>query len=313
VPPTLIEVGRIADVEREVFGPVLHVLRYRREDLDRTIDDINATGYGLTFGLHTRIDETIARVTARIRAGNVYVNRNIIGAVVGVQPFGGHGLSGTGPKAGGPLYLLRLVRAGAGVLPVTQNAAQSALRPARDYCDWLEAGASGAAGERCRCYLDRSPLGAERELPGPVGERNVYGLCARGRVAVLPCTEFGLLLQIGAALAAGNEVVLERGVVGEGALGSLPSSVAARIMVVGDWAAAAQLGAVLFEGDAERLGAIERRAAGLPGAIVAVHALTVDELARGAPDYPLEWLIEEYSVSTNIAAAGGNAGLMTID
>ena len=111
VPPTLIEVDRIADVEREVFGPVLHVLRYKREDLDRIVEDINATGYGLTFGLHTRIDETIARVTARIRAGNIYVNRNVIGAVVGVQPFGGHEKSGTGPKAGGPLYLLRLVRA----------------------------------------------------------------------------------------------------------------------------------------------------------------------------------------------------------
>src|SRR5205085_9628113 len=90
-----------------VFGPVLHVVRYRRNDLDRTVEAINALGYGLTFGLHTRLDETTARVTSRIRAGNIYVNRNIIGAVVGVQPFGGHGLSGTGPKAGGPHYLPR--------------------------------------------------------------------------------------------------------------------------------------------------------------------------------------------------------------
>ncbi|MBV8797712.1 MAG: bifunctional proline dehydrogenase/L-glutamate gamma-semialdehyde dehydrogenase PutA, partial [Hyphomicrobiales bacterium] len=100
VPPTLIEVNRIADVEREVFGPVLHVLRYRREALDKLIDDVNAAGYGLTFGLHTRIDETIARVAERIEVGNIYVNRNIIGATVGVQPFGGSRLSGTGPKAG---------------------------------------------------------------------------------------------------------------------------------------------------------------------------------------------------------------------
>ena len=101
--------NKIADVEREVFGPVLHVLRYKREALDKLIDDINAAGYGLTFGLHTRIDETIARVVERIEAGNIYVNRNIIGATVGVQPFGGSRLSGTGPKAGGPLYLSRLV------------------------------------------------------------------------------------------------------------------------------------------------------------------------------------------------------------
>ena len=82
-------------------------------DLDRTIDAINALGFGLTFGLHTRLDETIDHVTARIRAGNIYVNRNIIGAVVGVQPFGGQGMSGTGPKAGGPLYVRRLVEAAA--------------------------------------------------------------------------------------------------------------------------------------------------------------------------------------------------------
>ncbi len=110
IPPTLIELDRIEQLRQEVFGPVLHVVRYARAELDRIIETINALGYGLTFGLHTRLDETIDFVTARIRAGNVYVNRNIIGAVVGVQPFGGQGLSGTGPKAGGPLYVRRLKR-----------------------------------------------------------------------------------------------------------------------------------------------------------------------------------------------------------
>jgi len=110
VAPTLIEISSISELQREVFGPVLHVLRFQRDDLGQLIDEVNATGYGLTFGLHTRLDETIHDVTSRIHAGNVYVNRNTIGAVVGVQPFGGHGLSGTGPKAGGPLYLHRLVR-----------------------------------------------------------------------------------------------------------------------------------------------------------------------------------------------------------
>jgi RHH-type proline utilization regulon transcriptional repressor/proline dehydrogenase/delta 1-pyrroline-5-carboxylate dehydrogenase len=111
VPPTIIEITRIADVGKEIFGPVLHVLRYARGGLARLIDDINAAGFGLTFGLHTRIDETIAHVISRIEAGNIYINRNIIGAVVGAQPFGGCKLSGTGPKAGGPLYLRRLVTA----------------------------------------------------------------------------------------------------------------------------------------------------------------------------------------------------------
>jgi RHH-type proline utilization regulon transcriptional repressor/proline dehydrogenase/delta 1-pyrroline-5-carboxylate dehydrogenase len=109
VPPTIIELESIAELEREVFGPVLHVVRFRRHEMEAMIDAVNATGYGLTFGIHTRIDETVARATARTGAGNVYVNRNLVGAVVGVQPFGGHGLSGTGPKAGGPLYLMRLL------------------------------------------------------------------------------------------------------------------------------------------------------------------------------------------------------------
>jgi len=110
VPPTLIELDRIDQLDREVFGPVLHVVRYRRRDLDGVVDAVNRLGFGLTFGLHTRLDDTIDHVTARIAAGNIYVNRNIIGAVVGVQPFGGQGMSGTGPKAGGPLYVRRLVR-----------------------------------------------------------------------------------------------------------------------------------------------------------------------------------------------------------
>ncbi|MDQ3196043.1 MAG: bifunctional proline dehydrogenase/L-glutamate gamma-semialdehyde dehydrogenase PutA, partial [Pseudomonadota bacterium] len=93
--------------EREVFGPVLHVLRWKSGELDRVIDRINATGYGLTLGVHSRIEETTDRVATRVRVGNLYVNRNIIGATVGAQPFGGEGLSGTGPKAGGPHYLQR--------------------------------------------------------------------------------------------------------------------------------------------------------------------------------------------------------------
>jgi RHH-type transcriptional regulator, proline utilization regulon repressor / proline dehydrogenase / delta 1-pyrroline-5-carboxylate dehydrogenase len=96
------EIDGLARLQGEVFGPVLHVVRYPAGDLDPVIEAINATGYGLTFGVHSRIDGVAAHLTSRVRAGNQYVNRNMIGAVVGVQPFGGEGLSGTGPKAGGP-------------------------------------------------------------------------------------------------------------------------------------------------------------------------------------------------------------------
>lgn len=105
--PHAFEIDSLTRLPREIFGPVLHVIRYKARDLDKVIDAINATGYGLTLGIHSRIDSTVEHIQKRIRAGNCYVNRNMIGAVVGVQPFGGEGLSGTGPKAGGPHYLHR--------------------------------------------------------------------------------------------------------------------------------------------------------------------------------------------------------------
>ena len=107
VTPTIIALDRARDLKEEVFGPVLHVVRWRAEALDDLLDDIAASGYGLTLGIQSRIDATVREIVARLPCGNVYVNRNMIGAVVGTQPFGGSGLSGTGPKAGGPNYLHR--------------------------------------------------------------------------------------------------------------------------------------------------------------------------------------------------------------
>jgi RHH-type transcriptional regulator, proline utilization regulon repressor / proline dehydrogenase / delta 1-pyrroline-5-carboxylate dehydrogenase len=156
VAPTLIDLGRVEGVRwltHEVFGPVLHVVRWKRDELNALVDAINATGYALTHGIHSRIDETVAAILGRAHAGNAYVNRNMIGAVVGVQPFGGHGLSGTGPKAGGPLYRARLMRGTKAPAPQ------------------LPPDGSGA--------LHRI------ELPGPTGESNALELDPRGVVACL--------------------------------------------------------------------------------------------------------------------------------
>ena len=306
VAPTIIEIGRIADVEREVFGPVLHVLRFRRQDLDGLIGQINATGYGLTFGLHTRIDETIARVVGAVEAGNVYVNRNVIGAVVGVQPFGGSGLSGTGPKAGGPLYLGRLLD----IPPATAlrglEAAAPALATARAYADWLRAAGHAAEAERCIADMARSALGARVELPGPVGERNVYALRPRGRIAALAAGPAGLRVQVGAILATGNVAVVERAAAA--ALAGVPAEVAAQVLTVADWHAVPGLRGVLFEGETDALLALSRRIAGRDGPILALQAVRAAE----REDYDLVRLLEECSVSTNTAAAGGNASLMAI-
>ena len=121
VAPILFELNDLSELKREVFGPVLHVIRYRSNELPQLVEHINRTGYALTHGIHSRIDSRINQIRSRVEAGNVYVNRNIVGAVVGVQPFGGHGLSGTGPKAGGPFYLQRLSSLKNWIAPTTEQ------------------------------------------------------------------------------------------------------------------------------------------------------------------------------------------------
>ena len=205
VAPTVIEIERVADLGREVFGPVLHVLRYRRERLADTLEAINATGYGLTQGVHTRIDETVAQVVTAARAGNVYVNRNVVGAVVGVQPFGGEGLSGTGPKAGGPLYLLRLLaerpvqaarlavaHAGALTRPAvrglsTEPAPGPAPAPAAlaQLRAWAQAQGLNLLAAQCDRAAAESPIGRWHGLPGPTGEANLYAVLPREAVLCL--------------------------------------------------------------------------------------------------------------------------------
>ncbi|MHA1569895.1 MAG: bifunctional proline dehydrogenase/L-glutamate gamma-semialdehyde dehydrogenase PutA, partial [Alphaproteobacteria bacterium] len=127
VAPRAFEIDSLGRLEREMFGPILHVVRYQADRLDRVIDAINATGYGLTLGIHSRIDATVDYIHARLRVGNTYVNRNMIGAVVGVQPFGGEGLSGTGPKAGGPHTLLRFATERALSIDTTASGGNAAL------------------------------------------------------------------------------------------------------------------------------------------------------------------------------------------
>ncbi|MGQ3298757.1 bifunctional proline dehydrogenase/L-glutamate gamma-semialdehyde dehydrogenase PutA [Reyranella sp.] len=167
VPPTLIEIGSIVDLPGEVFGPVLHVLRYPREAVEEVIRAVNATGFGLTFGVHSRIDETIERATAASAAGNQYVNRNMIGAVVGVQPFGGHGLSGTGPKAGGPLYVGRLLASG----PAAEVATGELVGPVGERNGY----ALRSKGAILCVASDPAELTAQRELVRATGNRVASG------------------------------------------------------------------------------------------------------------------------------------------
>ena len=315
VPPTLIEIDRIGDVEAEVFGPVLHVLRFRRDGLDALVDAINATGYGLTFGIHSRIEETVARVLDRIEAGNLYVNRNMVGAVVGVQPFGGAKLSGTGPKAGGPLYLRRLLAEAPDEAP--REASGAAFGEAQRvpalaaYLAWLRDTGRADIASRVEGGGSHAPL-AEVELPGPVGERNLYALRPRGRIAAVAATEAGALLQLGAILATGNCAVVTGVVLPPRFFHTLPREAAAKLERADDLDAMGDIRDVLHEGGRGALMALNRHLAGRDGPIVPVRSLTPAALAGGA-GYALSDLVEERALSVNTAAAGGNASLMSIE
>src|SRR5690606_11477453 len=309
VTPTIIEINSLRDLQREVFGPVLHVVRHKRDDMDRLINDINATGYGLTFGLHTRLDETIAHVTDLIRVGNIYHNRNVIGAVVGVQPFGGRGLSGTGPKAGGPLYLGRLVQ----TPPIPPRLNSVHTDPAlNDFAKWLGQRGMNELAQAARDTGSVSALGLNIELPGPVGERNLYALHPRGRILLVPQTEIGLYRQLTATLATGNMAVIDESTGLRDVLKDLPASVSARIRWSKDWRADTPFAGALLEGESVRIIALNNKIAELPGPLVLTQAASTHELASKVDDYCLNWLLEEVSTSINTTAAGGNASLMAI-
>jgi RHH-type proline utilization regulon transcriptional repressor/proline dehydrogenase/delta 1-pyrroline-5-carboxylate dehydrogenase len=335
--PVAFEIESIRELQREVFGPVLHVVRYRSGELARVVDDINATGYGLTLGIHSRLDSTIDFIVDRARVGNIYVNRNVIGAVVGVQPFGGERKSGTGPKAGGPLYLRALVRwTGAGgdtarvELPhetgsraVDLATAQSSLASARSELAGTDRAAVLATLSRhtdatvatiAREYSRLLGEGDERELAGPTGERNRWRLEPRALAVALGSDGDEAAIWLGQALAAivaGVPVLLitEGEATNAAKVADLVRSagwpgIAAVSDVEGRWSALPELDAVIV-GEARLAARATQMVAARPGARVPVVE------PDGARWRYLPWrLATERCVSVNTVAAGGNAYLL---
>ncbi|WP_298857756.1 bifunctional proline dehydrogenase/L-glutamate gamma-semialdehyde dehydrogenase PutA [uncultured Sulfitobacter sp.] len=229
IAPTIIKVKAISDLEREIFGPVLHMATFKSNELDKVINAINATGYGLTFGLHTRIDDRVQYVSERIEAGNIYINRNQIGAIVGSQPFGGEGLSGTGPKAGGPNYLPRF--------------------SAPDLADvspaWDKAGTLPALPAHTPTALDTV------SLPGPTGESNRLSTLPRAAILCAGPTADTAAAQKRAVEALGGIAVVATG------------SIAADALTTGP-----DYGGILWWGDAETARQMEQALAKRKGPIM---------------------------------------------
>jgi RHH-type proline utilization regulon transcriptional repressor/proline dehydrogenase/delta 1-pyrroline-5-carboxylate dehydrogenase len=323
VAPTIIEIDSVDTLQQEVFGPVLHVLRYRREALPQLIATLNATGYGLTLGVHSRIDETIAAISEQAHVGNIYVNRNIVGAVVGVQPFGGEGLSGTGPKAGGPLYLKRLQSQGQ-----NQNAGSPAALHALHTLDarslkaeidaryvtdsalealfgWCTAHGHQDLLALGRRYAHDNLNGRTLRLPGPTGETNTLRFAQRGTILCIAGSTPVLLNQLAAVLATGNRAVLTPSSATH-LPASMPAQVLQRFDVIARHEDCAVLALVLYDAGAphcvQQLASLAQR----DGAIVAGVA------TRGNDAVALWRLVAERALCVNTTAAGGNASLMAM-
>ncbi len=219
VSPAIIKVEGIEELEEEIFGPVLHVATFEASEIDQVVDNINARGYGLTFGLHTRMDSRVSQVIERIKVGNAYVNRNQIGAIVGSQPFGGEGLSGTGPKAGGPHYVRRFTRSESKSVvsehsfDIGFNTGAMKLQAAinkLDFSDWAIAKNRTALLKEVLGDIEVEELitGEPHEMPGPTGENNHLSNHARGVVVCLGPDQETALQQAAVALMQGNGVVV---------------------------------------------------------------------------------------------------------
>ena len=307
VPPTVMEIASLAELQREVFGPVLHVIRYRRDELPQLIDAINATGYGLTLGIHSRIDETIDFIVSRAHVGNIYVNRNIVGAVVGVQPFGGEGKSGTGPKAGGPLYLKRLQhharveRWAHAILMHTHSSTETAFNA---LLSWANSHGHERIATLVQQYAHHSLLHTSLMLPGPTGERNTLSFVPRGRV-LCAASQLGTLLnQLAAAFATGNKALLM-----QTHAELLPADMPPEVRAAVDVVAQNELQHVPLQlalADAVQLRSLAVMLAERDGALI--------PLVESNDIAPISlWrLVAERALCVNTTAAGGNASLMTL-
>ena len=319
VAPHIFRVSGIEEMEREIFGPVLHVATFEADDIDGVIAAINRKGYGLTFGLHTRIEARVQHIVDGVHVGNIYVNRNQIGAVVGSQPFGGEGLSGTGPKAGGPHYLRRFRKAAS---PSTgeQASASSAVTveaaalknnlPDPGLGGWSTRSdriavlrkhlrGKGAAAITAAAAVDFGPV----DLPGPTGEANTLALAPRGRVLCLGPDGETLLAQAIQALAAGNAVLA----VAQGASVALQSLTGKGLPISAidgrlepDELRTLDVDVVAFSGEGDAARSIRQALAERKGAIMPVVTEVI---------YPAAYA-HERSVCVDTTAAGGNASLL---
>lgn len=310
VPPTVIEINSISEISHEVFGPILHVIRYKSADLVSLIAAVNATGYGLTLGIHSRINGTIDKITRLAHVGNIYVNRDMVGAVVGVQPFGGEGKSGTGPKAGGPLFLKRLQRnavvdlsSGHGyTITEIKNLPCRLRSAATQLISYTKAVGNIRHAELGELYLCAALGGKMLEFPGPTGESNCLLFKPRGKALCISHNYEELLNQILAILATGNEPIISIEMI-EFVKNALPQAVIDIIQVINEddiIISHFHIALICRQKIPEYVSILAARDGALMPIVV----------TNGSEPIPVWRLYAECAISINTTAAGGNASLM---
>ncbi len=219
VPPSLVCIDNISDLEDEVFGPVLHVMKYEKEKLSALIEDINKTNYGLTAGIHSRLNSSIDEFCDKVRSGNLYINRNIVGAIVGVQPFGGNGLSGTGPKAGGHIYLSSLVKyplinsnnvvnINSSLLKDNSSDKKSFIND--EFLEFLKGIDTPLISNIVESFVNcRNDLESRYLLSSYVGEKNTWEFVPKGTLMCVAEDKEKLSIQIAMSVLVGNKVLLD--------------------------------------------------------------------------------------------------------
>lgn len=302
LPPTLVEIHGLSDLPGEIFGPVLCILRYRAKKLPELLHDLASHGHGLTLGLQSRLNILTGAALATLPAGNYYVNRSQVGAVVESQPFGGHGLSGTGTKAGGPWYLWQLVR-DVDACQTRHNSKSPLTRKLDEFArQWAIGEESARLIAHFEDYTRRSPLGQTRLLRGPTGEENTLSWRGRGTIACLGPSHFDLIHQIGAALITGNTVTLDDNDTTRHIAAALYDT---PIQLTSNPLGQPDLDAVLLTGPSVH--ETNTQLAQRHGAIIPVIAPLCDG------NYPLYRLVAEFTVTVNTTAAGGNIELLSRD
>jgi len=314
VAPSVIKVTGIEELGEEIFGPVLHVATFKSSEMDSVINAINAEGYGLTFGLHSRVDNRVEEIVSKINAGNIYVNRNQIGAVVGSQPFGGEGLSGTGPKAGGPMYVARLMATDIQHRTPFSEAQEVETRIVQDAITSLNNSQSKqlsmqemetvVAEMSARVELPLNSINTIEDMPGPTGELNQLSVVPRGVVLCLGPDDRSAEKQALMALSQGNMVVVvtpNAEQIMKGWLGkSLPFVAIDGVLEANALESIEGLQAVACASDEESMRALRSNLANRSGALIPL----ISELNT------VERFVIERLLCMDTTAAGGNASLI---